>query len=65
MPIIPALGLLRQEDSEFEVSLGYKVNPCLKDKQITFKTELQLMPRKFSVVDDWRLVGSVRLVMAL
>jgi hypothetical protein len=26
MPVIPALGRLRQEDREFKVSLGYRVN---------------------------------------
>jgi hypothetical protein len=29
MPIIPALGSMRQEDLDFEVSLGYTVR-CLK-----------------------------------
>lgn len=26
MPLTPALGKLRQEDGEFEVSTGYRVN---------------------------------------
>jgi hypothetical protein len=28
VPIIPALGRLRQEDLEFKVSLGYIERPC-------------------------------------
>jgi hypothetical protein len=32
MPVIPALGSLRQEDSEFQDSLGYIVGPCFQRK---------------------------------
>jgi hypothetical protein len=37
MPIIPAMGKLRQEDHEFEASLGYIGRPCFK--QTNKKTE--------------------------
>jgi hypothetical protein len=32
MPIIPALGRLRQEDYEFENNLTYVERPCIKNK---------------------------------
>jgi hypothetical protein len=33
MPVIPAIGRLKQEDTEFQVSLEYTVRPCLKKKK--------------------------------
>jgi hypothetical protein len=33
MPIIVALGRLRQDDPEFEASLGYKQDPVSKKKK--------------------------------
>jgi hypothetical protein len=41
MPVIPALGRLRQEDHEFKASLVYKPRPCLKKQ-----TNKQKQPRK-------------------
>jgi hypothetical protein len=32
MPVISALGKLKQEDNDFEVSLSYIVKPCLNNK---------------------------------
>jgi hypothetical protein len=32
-PVIPAFERLRQEDREFEASLGYRVMPYLKKKK--------------------------------
>jgi hypothetical protein len=31
--VIPAFRRLRQEELEFEVTLGYIVRPCLKEKK--------------------------------
>jgi hypothetical protein len=33
MPVIPALGRLRQEDGKFKDRLGYVVRPCLSVKK--------------------------------
>jgi hypothetical protein len=33
IPVIPALGRLRQEYHEFETSLGYRVRSCLKKRK--------------------------------
>jgi hypothetical protein len=40
MTIIPVLGKFRQGDHEFEASLGYAVEPCVKEnKTIKVKQE--------------------------
>jgi hypothetical protein len=40
MPVISALGRLRQEDHEFEVSLGYIVKLSQKHKKRMRRTHL-------------------------
>jgi hypothetical protein len=39
MRTIPALGRLRQEDCEFQASLGYMVRSCLKTTAMEKKKE--------------------------
>jgi hypothetical protein len=39
MPVIPALGRLRQEDPELEANLGYKARPCHKTTNKTKQTK--------------------------
>jgi hypothetical protein len=34
VPVIPALGKLRQEEPEFQASLGYMIRTYLKKKKI-------------------------------
>jgi hypothetical protein len=34
--VIPELGMQRQEDHKFKVSLGYTASPCLKSENKTF-----------------------------
>jgi hypothetical protein len=33
MPVISALGKLKQEDHKCEAGLGYKIRPCLKKEK--------------------------------
>jgi hypothetical protein len=45
IPVIPALGKLRQEDCKLEASLYYKVRPCLKKKQREKKNHLKWLKK--------------------
>jgi hypothetical protein len=52
MTIIPALGRLRQEDQQCQVSLGYIVRPCLQTKTETEKPN-QSKPNQTSCWAQW------------
>jgi hypothetical protein len=44
MGVIPAQGMLRQEDHEFELSLGCTRRPSLKNKQTSKQTKRPKRP---------------------
>jgi hypothetical protein len=48
MPVIPALGRMRQEDHKFKVNLGYLVRPCLKSlkNNTLFLTIVTTLPKR-------------------
>jgi hypothetical protein len=57
MPVIPALGRLRQEDQEFEAIPGYIARPCLKT---TTKLQLDIL----SPQSEWLLLKKQKLTNA-
>jgi hypothetical protein len=47
MPVIPTLGRLRQNDQEFQSSLGYTARPCLKKIPKTVNKNEPPIPHHF------------------
>jgi hypothetical protein len=45
-PVIPALGRLRQEDHDFEASLGYRRTRCLKKTKMRVNGDLSTLHTK-------------------
>jgi hypothetical protein len=59
MPVIPALGRLRQEDQDLEASLGYIERPHLEQNKIKQDTYLtnSLVPTALDWHPGWGDVG--------
>jgi hypothetical protein len=53
MPVVPAVGRLRQHNLEFKTSLGYTVSPSLRRKKNT-KTKTENL-QKCIFPQSWRL----------
>jgi hypothetical protein len=53
MLVILLLGRLRQEESQFKVSLGYKVSPCVKKSEQTEKNY------RYQKNNAWREIHSM------